>query len=320
LPTGGTGKWSTTACDMLKELLEQYDMMIFVDIVGKSLHGTVPVKIFVKQIRGSEYEFVSVEEKLVDAGMAIPALNRLSCRQVPSVKPADKKIGFSQDSPIISRGKSSDLEHNPAVSWLPAVLPTASQEFLAVATHVDWECNIYLLPEGVSQDTLRIIGNVLDSKFQGSSPRPVDRYWRVGELAIARWDLDCKWYRAKVLGVDVNLGMCTVEYVDYGTVEECMMEDMRKDLFMTEIPIQCFPLQMNSVKPVGDSWEQSVLDFLHSNIVDQTLKVRMTVTPIKDKVKEGTRTKIGMGSLITGAGLDVGDLLVRNGYATRCEY
>merc|ERR1712142_750981 len=207
------------------------------------------------------------EERLVEAGLAIPVVNRLSSfKQAVPVKPEDKMNGFGEHLPIVSSQETvtaSALENHLSVSWLPAALP-ASQEFLAVATHVDWEGNIYLIPEGINQDTLRIIGNVLDSKFQGSSPRPVDKYWRVGELAIARWDLDCKWYRAKVVSVNLNKNICTVQFVDYGTVEECMIEDMRKDLFMTEIPIQCFPLQMDTVKPGGDTWEQSVLDFLHS--------------------------------------------------------
>ena len=142
-----------------------------------------------------------------------------------------------------------------------------------MASHVDWECNIFLIPSTPNQDTLRIIGNVLDSKFQGSLPRPVDKYWRLGEAAIARWDLDQNWYRARVLGI--NFDECTVEFVDYGTVEECKIEDMRKDLFMTEIPVQCFPLQLGTVQPVGDKWEQSILDFLQSTVVDQTLTVTM---------------------------------------------
>ena len=44
---------------------------------------------------------------------------------------------------------------------------------------------------------------------------------------------------------------CTLMLVDYGTVEMVMVEDMRKDLFMTEIPIQCFPLQLENIYPVG---------------------------------------------------------------------
>lgn len=36
--------------------------------------------------------------------------------------------------------------------------------------------------------------------------------------------------------------------VDYSTVEECKIEDMRKDLFMTDIPVKYFPLQLGTVQ------------------------------------------------------------------------
>jgi len=292
-------------------------MMIFVEIVGKSLNGTVPVKMFVKEMNGSDAEFVAVEEKLVEAGLAIPAVNRLIStfsRHKVATKPLVNKKSSEKDQDLI---KDPVLETIETVCWIPTSLPSSSKEFLAVATHVDWECNIYLLPEGFNQDTLRIVGNVLDSKFQGSSPRPVDRYWSMGERAIARWDLDSKWYRAKV--IEVRNDMCTVEFVDYGTVEECKIEDMRKDLFMTEIPVQCFPLQLSTVRPVGGQWGQSALDFLHSTIVDQTLHVMMTVTHSSDGVDEEDTVRKCVGSLTTRAGLDIGNLLVNKGYAYFCE-
>merc|ERR1712179_382119 len=269
------------------------------------------------ELNGSDAEFVAVEEKLVEAGLAIPAVNRFmstsSRRKVATKTLVDKK-SCEKDQDLI---KDPVMEPTPPVCWLPTSLPPSSKEFLAVATHVDWECNIYLLPEGFYQDTLRIVGNVLDSKFQGSSPRPVDKYWRLGERAIARWDLDGKWYRAKVM--EVRSDMCTVEFVDYGTVEECKVEDMRKDLFMTEIPVQCFPFQLSTVRPVGEKWGQSALDFLHSTIVDQTLHVMMTVTHSNDGVDEEDTARKCVGSLTTRAGLDIGNLLVKKGYAYFCE-
>ena len=97
-----------------------------------------------------------------------------------------------------------------------------------------------------------------------------------------------------------------------GTVEECKVEDMRKDLFMTEIPVQCLPLQLENILPVGDKWARSVLDFLHSTVVDQTLTVSITSTPVD---MDMTNTKNYLGKLTTRAGLDIGCLLVRNGYA-----
>jgi len=317
VPAGSSGRWTRTASEKLEEMLQEYKMMIFVEIVGKSLNGTVPVKMFVKELNGSDVEFIAVEEKLVEAGLAIPSVNRFistSSRHRVATKPLVDKGSSKQDQDLI---KDPVLEPTVTLSWLPAVLPPSSKEFLAVATHVDWDCNIYLLPEGLNQDTLRIVGNVLDSKFQGTAPRPVDRYWRMGERAIARWDLDGKWYRAKV--IEVRSDMCTVEFVDYGTVEECKIEDMRKDLFMTEIPVQCFPLQISTVRPVGEKWEQSALDFLHSTIVDQTLHVMMMVTHPKDGVDEEDNVSKCVGSLTTRAGLNVGNLLVEKGYAYLCE-
>ena len=320
LPAGGTGRWTRTACEMLGEMLEQFDMMVHVEIAGKALNGTIPVKIFVKQMKGSDAELVAVDEKLIEAGLAIPAVNRLTTTiEYTTSSKGDNINECKVKVPILAGmeatgGLNSKSNPMPTAQWLPSSIPPSSEEFLAIASHVDWEGNIYLSPLAPNQDTLRIIGNVLDSKFQGTSPRPVDKYWRLGDLAIARWDLDNKWYRASVMGV--NLGECTVQFVDYGTVEECKVEDMRKDLFMTEIPVQCFHMQLETVKPVGDKWEQSILDFLHSTVVDQTLVVAMTSNA---RDSEGNTKKNYMGKLTTRAGLDIGQLLVRNGYATVSE-
>ena len=303
LPAGGTGRWTRVACETLEEMLEQFDMMVYVEIAGKSLNGTLPVKMYLKQMTGSDAEYVPVDGKLVHAGLAIPAGNRkttsLDCRK------ENKPISDPNPTPV-SNDKTVETT---SVQWLHPEPPT-SQEFLAVASHVDWEGNIFICPQTPNQDTLRIVGNVLDSKFQGSFPRPVDRYWRLGQRAIVRWDLDGRWYRALVLGV--NFDECTVQFVDYGTVEECKVEDMRKDLFMTEIPVQCLPLQLENILPVGDKWARSVLDFLHSTVVDQTLTVSITSTPVD---MDMTNTKNYLGKLTTRAGLDIGNLLVRNGYA-----
>ena len=112
---------------------------------------------------------------------------------------------------------------------------------------------------------------VLNSKYQGSVHKPVDKYWIVGQTCVARWDLDGKWYRAQVLVVGYQ--EFTVQFVDYGTVEIVTVEDTRKDLFTTEMPIQCFPVQLENIQPITDKWERPVLDFLHSNVVDQSLSV-----------------------------------------------
>ena len=51
-------------------------------------------------------------------------------------------------------------------------------------------------------------------------------------------DLDGRLYRAVVL--EVRYEGCTLQFVDYCTVEVFMVEDTREDLFITEIPRQLF--------------------------------------------------------------------------------
>ena len=81
-----------------------------------------------------------------------------------------------------------------------------------------------------------------------------------------------------------------------------MVEGERKDLFMTEIPIKCFPLQLENIQPVGDNWEQSVLDILHSTLVVQTLNF---VIPSTDR-DVNNNTDNYVSKLSDRAGLDSG--------------
>ena len=98
--------------------------------------------------------------------------------------------------------------------------------------------------------------------------------------------------------------------MDYGSIEVIAIEDMRKELFMTEMPIQCFPLQLENIHPLTDNWERSVLEFLDSTVVDQTLLVTVS------RVEIGTNNQdMYWGTLTTRAGMDVWLLLIKDGYA-----
>ena len=187
--------------------------------------------------------------------------------------------------------------------WLSAKYPTSS-EFAGSVSHVDWDCHLYLSSMEEHQDNLRIIGSVLDSKYADSSPSPHDLQWSVGEACIAKFCLDKKWYRGVVLEVR-DMAQCLVKFVDYGSEELCKPENMRKGLFMTDIPVQCFTVQMD-IDPITSKWEEGVLNFIHKTVIDRLMQVIIIgdqkVFPL-------------MVKMVTQAGLDVGELLVKNGYA-----
>ena len=98
--------------------------------------------------------------------------------------------------------------------------------------------------------------------------------------------------------------------MDYGSIEVVAIEDMRKELFMTEMPIQCFPQQLENIHPLADKWERSVLEFLDITVVDQTLLVTVS------RVEIGTNNQDRYwGTLTTRAGMDIWLLLIKDGYA-----
>ena len=71
-----------------------------------------------------------------------------------------------------------------------------------------------------------------------------------------------------------------------------------------------FPIQLENIHPLTDKWERSVLEFLDSTVVDQTLLV--TVSRVEIGPNNQDRY---WGTLTTRAGMDIWLLLVKNGYA-----
>ena len=45
--------------------------------------------------------------------------------------------------------------------------------------------------------------------------------------------------------------MVKVVFVDYGNVEDCKATEMRKNVYMGHIPVQCYKCVLDGVKPVS---------------------------------------------------------------------
>ena len=200
------------------------------------------------------------------------------------------------------------LKVSTSFKWIPAVMPEKVELSCAVS-HVDWDCNLFISTIPANQDMLKIIKSVLDIKYSGSSHSQEILQWNPGQACIAQFSLDKKWYRGEVLKVK-DMGKCLVKFVDYGSEELCDVQSLRKGLFCDEFPIQCFTVQIYNVRPIRDKWEESTLDLLHQMLVDQVLKV--TVAHTSDTFPLQVR-------MVTMSGVDVGDMLVRNGYARKVQ-
>merc|ERR1712179_706399 len=154
-----------------------------------------------------------------------------------------------------------------------------------------------------NKDNLSIIGSVLENKYAGSLHSSCDLQWCVGEACIAQFSLDHRWYRGRVLQVMDR--ECLVKFVDYGNNELCKLENLRKGLFLTQVPIQCFPAKLG-IDPISYQWQEDILDLIHNMVVGKPMKV----TVIESKMVFPLDVKI-----VTMAGMDIKDLLINNGYA-----
>ena len=58
-------------------------------------------------------------------------------------------------------------------------------------------------------------------------------------------------------------------FVDYGNSEWASVRHLRKQLFLTEVPVQSLMVRLQGVQPKEGGWEKEDLDYLHREVVDK---------------------------------------------------
>nr|CAD7260952.1 unnamed protein product [Timema shepardi] len=205
--------------------------------------------------------------------------------------------------------ESSLLEDlHSGIDWLPAD-ELKEENFYAVPSYVDNDCSVYLHPHE-TEETLRIIQNMLELRFKNSKPKPHDFYWSAGLPCIAQYHSDNKWYRAKVLEVNDNDRSIKVRFVDYGNEEICRATELRKDLCMSHIPIQSTKCFVQCIVPLTEdgNWPVDTLDTVHMNCVE-----KMCYVTVKKSLEGGYI----LTSLIGPNKINIFQLMVESAL---CEY
>ena len=158
------------------------------------------------------------------------------------------------------------------IGWLPPDIPSV-KDFRCVCSYVDYN-GILSVSTKEQVETRLLINTWLENYYFGSEPSSTDKDWVSGERCIARFMLDGKWYRATVVTTDISRVWVLVLFVDYGNMEWCKEEDLRRDVrWMEELPIQSLTVQ---VEIPGNSleWTLDLLNLLHLKMVDKELVVR----------------------------------------------
>ncbi|XP_063243683.1 RING finger protein 17 isoform X2 [Bacillus rossius redtenbacheri] len=228
--------------------------------------------------------------------------------QIGKKKPdlSDSMLAHASDADSDDTSDIQDKDSSPPIfdSWLPAnSLP--SYEIWVVPTYVDMNCKIYF-HHSQQEDTLTVISNGLNSRFANSKPKPCDSYWSPGQTCVALYHSDKKWYRGKVISIKEDMTV-EVMFVDYGNVETCKASELRKDVCLTHIPMQCHSAKVYGIAPLSDDglWPIKTLDFIHLTVVEKLCFV---------KLRTSTTGELLMMSLIGPGNLDLYQLLVNMRY------
>ncbi|KAK7867614.1 hypothetical protein R5R35_014810 [Gryllus longicercus] len=334
IQAAGGQKWSSTACEMLSDLVYKTYSELFITKKGEIEENSLPVELWARDVvspgplEPNRIDWIALNRVLIEKGMAIPTTMPASLEilqtGLPSETarfestvsinelnvPEEEDTSSSESEDIFEEDDSGRRElflfpENPRNQWLPA-LPLKKHRFIGMTTHVDVKCRIYM-HNVEDNESLKVIKDAC-TKFVGDSkPKPQDMYWFEGQMCLVQFFADTCWYRGKIMAVKEN-NMYEVLFVDYGNIELCGVEMLRKDLIVTHIPILCRAFQLDEIQAADCEglWKLEHLDFLHMTLDGKNCQVCIK-TALDDPVPKVSLTLPG--------NIDVAQLLVSMHYA-----
>nr|WIM01483.1 RING finger 17-like protein [Limnephilus lunatus] len=283
IPASGD-KWPMLTCETLQDICKQYHKF-YITKDGEISNKSLPIELWVYHttpggaLTPTIKEWRKVNTRILEEGLAVPDRifkSKPSPVEAPSTSsaiPQQLEVVSLDSTPYtlnVGEENSAPVRHE---DWLPAE-PLKSKEFMAVGTYVEEDLTIYLYDMEQSTATMELLSRTLTSHFTNSKPKPHDMFWVPGQICITKYNLDQKYYRAKVLSISEHHNNAEVLFVDYGNKQDCPISSLRKDVVCHHIPIQTQVCKLYNVKPVeGDVWESKIGDFVHQNVVEKECQV-----------------------------------------------
>lgn len=154
------------------------------------------------------------------------------------------------DLPQVTEENSDSGSFVVPNAWLPPI-PLKELSFVAAPTYIDSDCIVYLHDFHQSSHLLEEISKALCTKYDNSLPKPCDATIQPGDICVAKFHMDNKWYRATVLDKKEEFDSYEIQFVDYGNVETCKLSELRKIPVTHHIPIQAIKCSFYELEPVS---------------------------------------------------------------------
>ncbi|XP_047997601.1 uncharacterized protein LOC125235178 [Leguminivora glycinivorella] len=318
MPAVGT-EWPSLTKEYLKELLDVY-ARVFITKIGSFKDRSMPVELWVYHttqggaLEPDTSEWRCLNLKIIEQGLAIPDKSETAIENSNATNDDDEMLSFGnltgsvrewlQLEPLptkpllqadVTGASTPELEdvnaHIDQVQagasntvfisdWLPAE-PLPTNEFTGVPTYIDND-GVVFLHQLSQEETLELIRKALEVRFKKPDPKAKYAKWTVGEPCVALYFLDNRFYRGRVLEVNKETSSCLVQYVDYGNEEVCSFVNMRKSIALHQIPIQAHKCILARIRPIGNQWDRTTLDYIHKSVVEKHCLVKISGERIGD--------------------------------------
>uniref|UniRef100_A0A8C5UWH2 RING finger protein 17 n=1 Tax=Microcebus murinus TaxID=30608 RepID=A0A8C5UWH2_MICMU len=294
-PTGGSDKWTATACDYLSLYLTGAVATIILQ-AGSGENNTtwpLPVKIFCRDEKG---ERVDVSKYLIKKGLALRErrINKLDnshslpekspgvpLEQEGSVVTKCVKIDFDPDKKAadkISEHKVSEFkekipEPRTTGCYKPPAIPNM-QVFEAVVSCIGDDGTIFVVPKLSECELVKMMNEIQCNLKCLGLLEPY--FWKKGEACAVRGS-DTVWYRGKVM--EVVGGMIKVQYLDHGFTEKIPQCHLYPILLYPDIPQFCIPCQLYNTIPVGNVWQPDAIELLQELLSKREVEIHIMELP-----------------------------------------
>ncbi|XP_004401420.1 PREDICTED: RING finger protein 17 [Odobenus rosmarus divergens] len=290
-PTGGSDKWTATACDCLSLYLTGAVATIILQ--ENNTTWPLPVKIFCRDEKG---ERVDVSKYLIKKGLAlrerrIKKLNNSHSSSEKSLEiplePEDSmvtkciKINFDSDkkaADVMSEYRLSELQQKIAEPrttgcYKPPAIPNM-KVFEAIVSCIGDDGTIFVVPKLSEFKLIKMMNEIQSNLKCLGLLEPY--FWKKGEACAVRGS-DTMWYRGKVM--EVVGGTIKVQYLDRGFTEKIPQCHLYPILLYPDTPQFCIPCQLYNTKPVGNVWQPDAIELLQELLSKREVEIHIKELP-----------------------------------------
>ncbi|XP_049637597.1 RING finger protein 17 [Suncus etruscus] len=297
-PTGGSDKWTATACDCLSLYLTGAEATIILQ--ENNTLWPLPVKIFCKDEKG---ERVDVSKYLVKKGLALKE-TRIKLEKSHLLSKKYLQFPLEQEGSMITKGTKIKLYHDikdtvnfskhkvsevkeKIVSevkekilaprntgcYQPPIIPNM-KVFDATVSCIGDDGTIFVVPKLSEFELLKMTNDIQNSLKCLGLLEPY--FWKKGEACAVRGS-DTIWYRGKV--IEVVGGTIRVQYLDHGFTEKIPQCHLYPILLYPDTPQFCIPCQLHKTVPVGNVWQPDAVELLQELLSKREVEIHIMELP-----------------------------------------